>query len=81
MLRFIGEMVAKGPGPEGVAKRIVQLASSADPPLRSYIGPRAGLLVALRHWLPPRLFEQVRRRVFQIKPTPGFDGKAQPIRV
>jgi len=81
MLRFIGEMVALGPDPEGVARRIVQLASSADPPLRSYVGPRAGLLVALRHWLPPQLFEQVRRRVFQIKPTPGFDGKAQPIRV
>jgi NAD(P)-dependent dehydrogenase (short-subunit alcohol dehydrogenase family) len=81
MLRFIGEMVAQGPSPEGVARRIVQLASSADPPLRSYVGPRAGLLVALRHWLPPRLFEQVRRRVFQIKRTPGFDGKAQPMRV
>ena len=49
-------------------------------PLRSYVGPRANLLVALRHWLPQRIFEQVRRRVFQIERVPGFDGKAHPVR-
>ena len=42
--------------------------------------PIEDLLVALRHWLPPRIFEQVRRRVFQIERAPGFDGKAQPVR-
>ncbi|MFL5702428.1 MAG: DUF302 domain-containing protein [Ktedonobacteraceae bacterium] len=29
--------------------------------------------MALRHWLPQRIFEQVRRRVFQIERVPGFD--------
>jgi hypothetical protein len=36
--------------------------------------------VALRQWLPQRIFEQVRRRVFQIERVPGFDGKAQSVR-
>jgi NAD(P)-dependent dehydrogenase (short-subunit alcohol dehydrogenase family) len=64
MMQFVREAVEQGPGPKQVARRIVQLASSSAPPLRSYVGPRANLLVALRHWLPPRIFEQVRRRVF-----------------
>ncbi len=80
MMRFVRAEVEQGPDPEQVARRIVQLATSASPPLRSYVGPRAGLLVALRQWLPQRIFEQVRRRVFQIQPIPGFDGKAQPVR-
>ncbi len=80
MLRFVRAEVEQGPDPEQVARRIVQLATSASPPLRSYVGPRAGLLVALRQWLPQRIFEQVRRRVFQIERVPGFDGKAQPVR-
>ncbi len=80
MLRFVRAGVEQGPDPKQVARRIVQLATSASPPLRSYVGPRAGLLVALRQWLPQRIFEQVRRRVFQIQPIPGFDGKAQPVR-
>ena len=80
MMRFVQDAVERGPDPEQVARRIVQLATSAAPPLRSYVGPRASLLVALRHWLPPRIFEQVRRRVFQIERVPGFDGKAQPVR-
>ena len=66
MLRFVSKGVERGPDPEQVARRIVQLATSAAPPLRSYVGPRAGLLVALRQWLPQRMFEQVRRRVFQL---------------
>jgi NAD(P)-dependent dehydrogenase (short-subunit alcohol dehydrogenase family) len=53
--------------------------SEASPPLRSYVGPRASLLVALRRWLPQRIFEQVRRRVFQIQRVPGFDEKAHPV--
>src|SRR6266480_3743494 len=80
MLRFVSKGVEQGPGPEQVARRIVQLATSVDPPLRSYVGPRANLLVALRHWLPQRIFEQVRRRVFQLERVPGFDGKAHPVR-
>jgi len=80
MLQFVRNEVEQGPDPKQVARRIVQLATSAAPPLRSYVGPRAGLLVALRQWLPQRIFEQVRRRVFQIQPIPGFDGKAQPVR-
>ena len=80
MMRFVRQAVEQGPDPEQVARRIVQLATSVDPPLRSYVGPRANLLVALRHWLPSRLFERVRRRVFQIERVPGFDGKAQPVR-
>ncbi len=80
MLRFVRAGVEQGPDPEQVARRIVQLATSAAPPLRSYVGPRASLLVALRQWLPQRIFEQVRRRVFQIERVPGFDGKAQPVR-
>jgi NAD(P)-dependent dehydrogenase (short-subunit alcohol dehydrogenase family) len=80
MLRFVRAEVEQGPDPEQVARRIVQLATSAAPPLRSYVGPRAGLLVALRQWLPQRIFEQVRRRVFQIERVPGFDGKAQSVR-
>jgi len=80
MLRFVRAEVEQGPDPEQVARRIMQLATSASPPLRSYVGPRVGLLVALRQWLPQRIFEQVRRRVFQIQPIPGFDGKAQPVR-
>jgi NAD(P)-dependent dehydrogenase (short-subunit alcohol dehydrogenase family) len=66
MLRFVRDGVEQGPDPEQVARRIVQLATSAAPPLRSYVGPRAGLLVVLRQWLPQRIFEQVRRRVFQL---------------
>jgi hypothetical protein len=80
MLRFVRAGVEQGPDPEQVARRIVQLAASAAPPLRSDVGPRAGLLVVLRRWLPRRIFEQVRRRVFQIQPVPGFDGKAHPVR-
>jgi NAD(P)-dependent dehydrogenase (short-subunit alcohol dehydrogenase family) len=64
MMQFVRQAVEQGPDPEQVARRIMQLATSAAPPLRSSVGPRAGLLVALRHWLPPQLFEQVRRRVF-----------------
>ena len=79
MMRFVRDAVEQGPDPEQVARRIVQLATSAAPPLRSYVGPRAGLLVALRRWLPQRIFEQVRRRVFQIQRVPGFDGKAHPV--
>ena len=79
MMRFVRQAVEQGPDPEQVARRIVQLATSAAPPLRSYVGPRAGLLVALRRWLPQRIFEQVRRRVFQIQRVPGFDGKANPV--
>ena len=59
---------------------VMMPSTSSAPPLRSYVGPRASLLVALRHWLPQRIFEQVRRRVFQIQRVPGFDGKAQPVR-
>jgi NAD(P)-dependent dehydrogenase (short-subunit alcohol dehydrogenase family) len=80
MMQFVRQAVEQGPDPEQVARRIVQLATSVDPPLRSSVGPRANLLVALRHWLPQRIFEQVRRRVFQIERVPGFDGKAQPVR-
>jgi NAD(P)-dependent dehydrogenase (short-subunit alcohol dehydrogenase family) len=64
MMQFVRQAVVQGPDPEQVARRIVHLTTSVDPPLRSSVGPRATLLVALRHWLPPRLFEQVRRRVF-----------------
>ena len=80
MMRFVRQAVEQGPDPEQVARRIVQLATSGDPSLRSYVGPRAGLLVGLRHWLPPRLFEQVRRRVFQLERVPGFEGEAHPAR-
>jgi NAD(P)-dependent dehydrogenase (short-subunit alcohol dehydrogenase family) len=80
MMRFVRQAVEQGPDPEQVARRIVQLATSVDPPLRSSVGPRATLLVALRHWLPPRLFEQVRRRVFQLERVPGFGGQAQSVR-
>ncbi len=80
MMRFVRDGVEQGPDPEQVARRIVQLATSSAPPLRSYVGPRANLLVALRHWLPQRIFEQVRRRVFRIQRVPGFDGKAHPVR-
>jgi NAD(P)-dependent dehydrogenase (short-subunit alcohol dehydrogenase family) len=80
MMQFVRQAVAQGPDPEHVARRIVQLTTSVDPPLRSSVGPRANLLVALRHWLPQRIFEQVRRRVFQIERVPGFDGRAQPVR-
>src|SRR5713226_9103177 len=79
MMRFVRDEVEQGPDPEQVARRIVQLATSAAPPLRSYVGPRAGLLVALRRWLPQRIFEQVRRRVFQMQRVPDFDGKAHPV--
>jgi len=70
MLPFVGAAVAQGPDPELVARRILQLATSSRPPLRSYVGPRASLLVALRRWVPPRVFEQVRRRVFHIERGP-----------
>jgi len=80
MMRFVRKGVEQGPDPEQVARRIVQLATSVDPPLRSYVGPRANLLVALHHWLPQRIFEQVRRRVFQIERVPGSDGKVHPVK-
>ncbi len=80
VLRFVLNDVEQGPDPEQAARRIVQLATSAAPPLRSYVGPRAGLLVALRHWLPQRFFQQVRRRVFHIQRVPGFNGKAHSAR-
>lgn len=83
VLRYVSEGVAQGPGPELVARRIVQLATSSRPPLRSYVGPRASLLVALRQWLPSRAFERVRRRVFHIERVPAFDfdKKAEPGKV
>ena len=80
MMRFVRQAVEQGPDPEQVARRIVQLATSGDPPLHSYVGPRAGLLVGLRHWLPPRRFEQVRRRVFQLGRVPGLEEEAQLVR-
>jgi NAD(P)-dependent dehydrogenase (short-subunit alcohol dehydrogenase family) len=80
MMGFVREGVERGPDPELVASRIVQLATSTHPPLRSYVGPRAGLLVAMRHWLPPRIFERVRRRVFHLEGVQGFGGEAQPVR-
>jgi NAD(P)-dependent dehydrogenase (short-subunit alcohol dehydrogenase family) len=67
MMQFVRAAVEQGPDPQQVASRIVQLATSSDPPLRSFVGPRANMLVALRHWLPARIFEQVRLRVFQIE--------------
>ena len=79
MLRFVGEEVARGPDAKQVARRSVQLATSASPPVRSYVGPRASLLVALRRWLPSRLFERVRRRVFHIERVPAFDERAEPV--
>ncbi len=75
MLRFIGDEVEHGPDPEQVARRIVQLATSSRPPLRSYVGPHATLLVALRRWLPPPVFERARRRAFQIESAPAFDER------
>src|SRR6266566_535672 len=63
MLRFVQDGVEHGPDPELVAGRILQLAS---------------LLVALRNWLPPRVFERVRRRVFQIESTPAFAERMEP---
>ena len=80
MMRFVRQAVEQGPDPQQVARRIGQLAIRGDPPLRSFVGPRATLLEGLRHWLPPRIFEQVHRRVFQLDRVPGFDGKAQPAR-
>ncbi len=79
MLHFVGDEVARGPDPEQVARRIVQLATSASPPLRSYVGPRAGLLVVLRQWLPSQAFERVRRRVFHIERVSAFDERAEPV--
>jgi NAD(P)-dependent dehydrogenase (short-subunit alcohol dehydrogenase family) len=79
MLRFFGDETAQGPDPEQVARRIVQLATSARPPLRSYVGPRASLLVAVRRWLPPPAFERVRRQVFHIEKVPAFDERAEPV--
>src|SRR6266566_5193674 len=67
MMRVVRDGVEQGPDPEQVARLIAKLAISSAPPLRSYVGPRANLLVALRHWLPQRIFEQVRHRVFQIQ--------------
>ena len=75
MQRFVRNAVEQGPDPEQVARLIVKLATSSAPPLRSYVGPCANLLVALRHSLPQRIFEQVRRRVFQIQRVPGFDSE------
>ena len=79
MMRYVRDGVEQGPDPEQVARLIVQLASNVDPPLRSYVCPRANLLVALRHWLPQRIFEPLRRRVFQIPRVPGFDAKEKPV--
>jgi pimeloyl-ACP methyl ester carboxylesterase len=56
--------VEQGTDPKHMARRIVQLATSAVPRCAPLLA-LAGLLVALRHWLPPRLFEQVRRWMFQ----------------
>jgi hypothetical protein len=70
---------SQGPDLEQVARRIVQLATSARPPLRSYVGPRAGLLVALRRWFPPQAFERVRRWVFHIERVSAFDERVEPM--
>jgi hypothetical protein len=72
MFRLVQDGVEQGPDPEQVARRIVQLATQARPPLRSSMGPRASLLVALRQWLPQQLFEQVRRQVFHLRACTGF---------
>src|SRR5258708_26902490 len=55
VLRFVRDAVEQGPDPEQVARRIVQLATSAAPPLRSYFVPPAGLLLPIAHGLPQRL--------------------------
>jgi NAD(P)-dependent dehydrogenase (short-subunit alcohol dehydrogenase family) len=79
-MQFVRDGVEQGPDPEQVARRIVQLATSSASPLRSYVGPRASLLVALHHWLPQRIFEQMRRRGFSDTASSRLRREGQPVR-
>ena len=56
----------KGPGPELVAQRLLEIISSNTPRLRHLIGQQARSVARLRRFLPARLFEQGVRRTFSI---------------
>jgi short-subunit dehydrogenase len=56
----------KGPGPEFVAERLLEIISSNHPRLRYLIGPQAKTVARLRRFLPAGMYEQGVRRTFSL---------------
>ena len=56
----------KGPGPEAVAEKLLEIVSSEAPRLRYLIGGQAKSVARLRRFLPAGLFENGVRRTFSI---------------
>src|SRR5258708_12375126 len=63
---FMDTAVEQGPGPDLVARAVLQIATTPKPRLRYRVGPRANLLAGLRQFLPEALFERVHRRIFHL---------------
>jgi NAD(P)-dependent dehydrogenase (short-subunit alcohol dehydrogenase family) len=56
----------KGPGPELVAKTVLEIATSKTPRLRYVAGQQAKLITNLRRFLPAGAYEQGVRRTFSL---------------
>src|SRR5262249_11008028 len=56
----------KGPGPEAVAEKLLDIISSEAPRLRYLIGAQAKSVARLRRFLPAGLYENGVRRTFSI---------------
>ena len=56
----------KGPGPDAVAKMLLEIISSSNPRLRYLIGQQAKSVARLRRFLPARMYEQGVRRTFSL---------------
>jgi NAD(P)-dependent dehydrogenase (short-subunit alcohol dehydrogenase family) len=59
----------KGPGPELVAEKLLEIVSSHAPRLRYPIGRQAKVVARLRRLLPGGMFEQGQRRNFSLDAT------------
>jgi NAD(P)-dependent dehydrogenase (short-subunit alcohol dehydrogenase family) len=59
----------KGPGPDVVAEKLLEIVSGTNPRLRYLIGPQAKSVARLRRFLPARMYEQGVRRTFSLDST------------
>ena len=61
--RLVAEELEKAPGPEVVGRAIAHLVADPSPPFRTVLGRDARTLVALRRFVPDRVFATGVRRV------------------
>ena len=65
-LNAIRTQEERGPGPEAVAERLLDIVSSRTPRLRYLIGGQAKMVARLRRFLPAGMYEYGVRRTFSI---------------